>query len=42
MNIEWLKHLARLYLPVYQYESDTMRIAYAGYSSIKKDIILSG
>lgn len=37
MNINWLKHLARLYLPVYQYESDTMRIAYAGYSSIKKN-----
>jgi hypothetical protein len=37
MDIEWLKHLARLYLPVYQYESDTMRIAYAGYSTIKKN-----
>lgn len=37
MDFEWIKHLARLYLPVYQYESDTMRIAYAGYSSIKKN-----
>jgi hypothetical protein len=36
MDIDWLKRLARLYLPIYQYESDTMKIAYAGYSSIKK------
>jgi hypothetical protein len=34
---QWLKHLARLYLPLYQYESDTMKIVYAGYSSIKKN-----
>lgn len=37
MDTDWLKHLARLNLPVYQYESDKMRIAYAGYSSIKKN-----
>jgi hypothetical protein len=36
MEIDWLKHLARLYLPIYQYESETTKIAYAGYSSIKK------
>ena len=35
METDWLKHLARLYLPIYQYESDTTKIAYAGYSSIK-------
>ncbi len=33
----WVKDLARLYLPLYQYESDKMRIIYAGYSSIKKN-----
>ena len=33
----WIKNLARLYLPVYQYESDTRKIIYAGYSSIKKN-----
>ena len=32
----WLKRLARLYLPVYKYESDTVNIVYAGYSSVKK------
>jgi hypothetical protein len=37
MEIDWLKHLARLYLPIYQYESETTKIAYAGYSSIKKN-----
>jgi hypothetical protein len=37
MGNQWLKHLARIYLPVYQYETDTMKIAYAGYSSIKKE-----
>jgi hypothetical protein len=37
MNIDWLKHLARLYLPIYQYESDKTKIAYTGYSSIKKN-----
>lgn len=36
MEYKWLKHLARIYLPVYQFETDTMKIAYAGYSSIKK------
>lgn len=37
MKINWFKHLARLYLPIYQYESNTTKIAYAGYSSIKKN-----
>ena len=37
--IQWLKDLVRLYLPVYQYESDTMKIAYAGYSSIKMNYL---
>ena len=37
MTTEWLKQMARLYLPVYQYESETIRIVYAGYSSIKKN-----
>jgi hypothetical protein len=32
----WLKHMARLYLPVYQYESEKTKIVYAGYSPIKK------
>jgi hypothetical protein len=36
MEFQWLKHLARIILPVYQYETDTMKIAYAGYSSVKK------
>jgi hypothetical protein len=40
MDTDWLKHLARLNLPIYQYESDKMRIAYAGYSSIKKNYYL--
>lgn len=33
---EWLRHLARIYMPVYQFESDSMKIIYAGYSPIKK------
>jgi hypothetical protein len=33
----WFKHLVRLNLPVYQYESDKMKIIYAGYSSIKRN-----
>ncbi len=37
MENKWLKRLARLNLPLYQYESDTMKIVYAGYSSIKKN-----
>ncbi len=37
MTNEWLKHLARLYLPLYQHESDGMKVGYAGYSSIKKN-----
>jgi hypothetical protein len=32
----WLKHLARLNLPLYKYESDRMKMVYAGYSSLKK------
>jgi hypothetical protein len=34
---KWIKHIARLSLPVYLYESDNMRIAYAGYSAIKRN-----
>ena len=37
MTNEWLKKLARLYLPVYLCESDTMKIIYAGYSTIKRN-----
>ena len=37
MTTDWLKPLARLYLPIYQYESDKTKIVYAGYSSIKKN-----
>ena len=37
MEMNWLKNLARVYMPVYKYETDTMKIAYAGYSSIKKN-----
>lgn len=37
MDTDWLKNLARLYLPVYLIESDTTKIAYAGYSPIKKN-----
>jgi hypothetical protein len=33
----WLKNIARVYLPVYQYESESKRIIYAGYSTIKKN-----
>jgi|WetSurMetagenome_2_1015567.scaffolds.fasta_scaffold06913_4 hypothetical protein len=37
MEIAWLKNLVRLYLPIYQFESDKMKIVYAGYSSIKRN-----
>src|SRR5665647_3643385 len=37
MTNNWFKYLARLYLPIYQYESETAKIVYAGYSSIKKN-----
>lgn len=37
MTNEWLKKLARLYLPVYLHESETMKIIYAGYSTIKRN-----
>jgi hypothetical protein len=33
---DWLRHLARINMPVYQYESDSMKILYAGYSPIKR------
>ena len=33
---EWLRHLARVFMPVYKFESDTIKIIYAGYSPIKK------
>ncbi len=34
---EWLKQFARLNLPIYQSESDSLKIVYAGYSSIKRN-----
>jgi hypothetical protein len=34
---DWLRHLARIYMPVYQYESESMKITYAGYSPIKRN-----
>jgi len=37
MDINWIKNLARFNLPVYLYESDTMKLAYAGYSAIKRN-----
>lgn len=37
MKTVWGKRLARLYLPVYRFESESMKIAYAGYSSVKKN-----
>jgi hypothetical protein len=40
MITEWLKHIARLNLPIYQYESDKIKIVYAGYSSIKRSYYL--
>jgi hypothetical protein len=33
---EWFRHLARVFMPVYQFESDKLKIIYAGYSPIKK------
>ena len=32
-----IKNLARLYLPLYQCDSGTMKIVYAGYSPVKRD-----
>jgi hypothetical protein len=40
MTTEWLKNIARLNLPIYQYESDITKIIYAGYSSIKRNYFL--
>jgi hypothetical protein len=37
MNTNWIKDLARLNLPVYLYESGTVKLAYAGYSDIKRN-----
>ena len=34
---EWLRNIARLYLPVYMYQYDSKKIIYAGYSHIKKN-----
>jgi len=43
---DWLRHLARIYMPVYKIESETLKIIYAGYSPIKKNyysrLLLSG
>jgi hypothetical protein len=40
MNNAWLKNLARVNLPVYQFESDRLKIAYAGYSAKKKNFFV--
>jgi hypothetical protein len=37
MTKVWIKNLVRLYLPIYLYESDTTKIVYAGYSTIKRN-----
>ena len=37
---EWLKHMARIYMPVYQYKSDKLKIVYAGYSSVKMNYVI--
>jgi hypothetical protein len=37
MNKDWLKDIARLNLPVYQYESENFKILYAGYSQVKRE-----
>jgi hypothetical protein len=37
MNKDWLKDVARLNMPVYQYESESIRILYAGYSQVKRE-----
>lgn len=34
---QWLKNVVRQYLPVYKYESGTLKILYAGFSPIKKN-----
>lgn len=34
---EWLKGLARIYLPVYRFEAGRMTVIYAGYSPIKRN-----
>lgn len=34
---KWIKHIARLSLPAYLYESGNMRFVYAGYSAIKRN-----
>jgi hypothetical protein len=33
---EWLRKMARIYLPVYKFQSDDLKFIYAGYSPIKK------
>jgi hypothetical protein len=33
---DWLRHMARIDMPLYQYESDNMKMIYAGYSPIKR------
>jgi hypothetical protein len=37
MISSWIKYIIRLYLPVYLYRTETMKIIYAGYSSVKKN-----
>jgi hypothetical protein len=40
MEHKWLKSLARIFMPVYLYETDAMKVAYTGYSSIKKEYFI--
>jgi hypothetical protein len=40
MTNEWLKNIARLNLPVYQFKSEKVKILYAGYSSIKRNYFI--
>lgn len=37
MNKLWLKNIARLNMPVYQFSSEKTRVFYAGYSAIKRN-----
>ena len=37
MAKEYLKDSARLLLPLYRFETETIKFVYAGYSSIKKN-----
>jgi hypothetical protein len=36
----WIKNLVRLNLPVYQFETESLKVLYAGYSSMKKNYFI--